>query len=67
MVLVRLRQLPKAGARELLRTGSMPPMRRTAKDKRLKYSLRIAIPKDPCTFIVYTWALKLLYRNPFKA
>ena len=24
-------------------------------------------PKDPCTCIVYTWALKLLYRNIFKA
>ena len=24
-------------------------------------------PKDPCTCIVYTWAVKLLYRNPFKA
>ena len=24
-------------------------------------------PKDPCTYIVYAWALKLLYRNAFKA
>ena len=24
-------------------------------------------PKGPRTYIVYTWALKLLYRNPFKA
>ena len=24
-------------------------------------------PKDPCTCMVYSWALKLLYRNPFKA
>ena len=28
---------------------------------------RASNPKDPCTFIVYTWALKLLHRNPFKA
>ena len=26
-----------------------------------------SFPKGPCTFIVYTWPLKLLYRNPFKA
>ena len=25
------------------------------------------IPKCPCTYIVYTWALKLLCGNPFKA
>ena len=25
------------------------------------------IPEGPCTYIVYTWALKLLYGNPFKA
>ena len=24
-------------------------------------------PKGPCTHIVHIWALKLLYRNPFKA
>ena len=24
----------------------------------------VTYPKDPCTDIVYTWALKLLYRNP---
>ena len=24
-------------------------------------------PKGPCAYIVYTWALQLLYGNPFKA
>ena len=34
---------------------------------RLDVASSLAFPKDPCTYIVYTWPLKLLYRNPFKA
>ena len=30
-------------------------------------SAAVYIPKGPCTHIVYIWALKLRYGNPFKA
>ena len=33
----------------------------------LKTTSMASNPKDPCTYMVYAWALKLLYRNLFKA
>ena len=47
--------------------AASPPCKTAGIVRSVMLGICQVVPKDPCTYIVYSWALKLLDRNPFKA